>query len=327
MELGTGRRWASRLAVGLALISGSGRLAVAGDALIKSPATFPLWPEGAPGALGKEPGDDNNAGDIPTLTTFRPKDGTANGAAAVICPGGGYGFLASSHEGTQVAEWLNTQGVTAFVLRYRLAPKYHHPAMMHDAQRAIRTVRARSAEFGVDPKRVAIVGFSAGGHLASTAGTHFDDGQANAPDAIDRQGCRPDLVILAYPVIALATEYAHGGSRDNLLGSHPSPELLKSLSNETQVTPKTPPTFLAQTDADTGVVAENSLLFAMALRKAGVPVELHLFEKGQHGLGLGQGAPEFNVPGNPAFAAWPGLCATWMKGQGFLTAAAPTGKP
>ena len=322
MELGN---WLAKPALLFGLVAlafhGIGGVSRSADGLVKSPATFPLWPGGAPGAQGKEVGDDNNAGDIPTLTTFKPKAGTANGAAAVICPGGGYGFLASDHEGQQVAEWLNDLGVTAFVLRYRLAPRYHHPAMLHDAQRAIRTVRAKAEEFHVDPKRVAILGFSAGGHLASTAGTHFDAGKADAADPIDRQSSRPDLLLLGYPVIALATEHAHGGSRDNLLGKNPEAELLKSLSNETQVTKQTPPTFIAQTNADAGVVAENSILFVLACRKAGVPVEFHLFEKGAHGLGLGNGAPAFGVPGDPAFAAWPGLAATWMKGHGFLGSA------
>ena len=283
------------------------------------PKTYPLYPDGAPGAAGKEAGNANNPGDVPTITVYAPKPELATGASVVICPGGGYGFLAASHEGSQVAEWLNTLGVTGVVLKYRLAPRYRHPAMLQDAQRAIRLVRAHAEEWKLDPKRVAILGFSAGGHLASTAGTHFDDGKADAADAVDRQGCRPDLLILGYPVVAIATEYAHGGSRDNLLGKDADPELVKSLSNETQVTKRTPPTFLAHTNADSGVVPENSILFVLALRKAGVPVEFHLFERGQHGLGLGQGAPEHKIAPDPAFGAWPGLCATWLKGHGFLT--------
>ena len=285
----------------------------------EGPKTYPLYPDGAPGAVGKEVGNENNPADVPTITVYPAKPEAATGAAVVICPGGGYGFLATSHEGKQVAEWLNTLGVTGVVLKYRLAPRYHHPAMLQDAQRAIRTVRARASDWKIDPKRVAILGFSAGGHLASTAGTHFDDGNSSAEDPIDRQGCRPDLLILGYPVVAIATEYAHGGSRDNLLGKNPDPELLKSLSNESQVTKQTPPTFLAHTNADSGVVPENSILFVLALRKAGVPVEFHLFERGQHGLGLGVGAPEHKIGPDPAFQAWPGLCATWLKGHGFLT--------
>jgi acetyl esterase/lipase len=282
------------------------------------PKTYPLWPDGAPGALGKETGDEFHAGDVPTLTVYRPDPGKANGAAVVICPGGGYGFLATEHEGKDVAEWLNTLGVTGVVLKYRLGPRYRHPAMLQDAQRAIRTVRAKSSEWGLDPKRVGILGFSAGGHLASTAATHFDAGKGDADDPIDRQSSRPDLAILVYPVIALSTPYGHTGSLKNLLGDNPSKELVESLSNELQVTKETPPTFLAHTNEDAGVPAENSLLFVMALRKAKVPVELHLFEKGPHGLGLGTGWASHKIPPDEAFQAWPRLCATWLKGRGFL---------
>ncbi len=247
---------------------------------------IPLWPHGAPGAKGTD-GDK----DVPTLTTWLPPAGKATGASIVVCPGGGYGMLAVDHEGKQVAEWLNQLGVAAFVLKYRLGPRYQHPAMLQDAGRAIRTVRARASEWGLDPKCIAILGFSAGGHLASTAGTHFDAGKPDAEDPIERVSSRPDRMILVYPVIALATPYGHSGSLRNLLGDHPSQELIESLSNERQVTKETPPTFLAHTNADKGVPAENSLLFVMALRKAGVPVELHLFERGPHGLGLAQAPP------------------------------------
>ena len=268
--------------------------------------TVPLWPGGAPGAKGNDP-----KLDVPTITVYRPKSDSSKGASVVVCPGGGYGGLALDHEGKQVADWLNGIGVTAVVLKYRLGPRYHHPAMLDDAGRAVRTVRARSKEWGLDPKRVAILGFSAGGHLASTAGTHFDAGKAEAPDPVDRESSRPDRMILVYPVIALATPYGHQGSKRNLLGENPPPELVESLSNETQVRPDTPPAFLGHTNADPGVPPENSLLFALALRKAKVPLELHVFEKGRHGLGLGGG--------DAAFAAWPKLCETWLAGQGFLT--------
>jgi acetyl esterase/lipase len=272
-----------------------------------------LWPGGAPGARGNDPETD-----VPTLTVWRARPETATGAAVVICPGGGYGMLAVDHEGKQVAEWLNSLGVSAFVLRYRLGPRYRHPVMLQDAARAIRTVRARGEKWGIDPHRIAIMGFSAGGHLASTAGTHFDAGKPAAEDPVERVSSRPDRMILVYPVIALATPYGHIGSKHNLLGDNPSDELVRSLSNETQVTPRTPPTFLAHTNEDTGVPAENSMLFVLALRKAKVPVEFHLFEKGQHGLGLGTGARQFGIAPNLAFQEWPKLCAIWLKGQGFL---------
>jgi len=231
----------------------------------------------------------------------------------VICPGGGYGGLAVDHEGKQVAEWLRNLGVSSLVLKYRLWPRYHHPVMLQDASRAIRTVRARAGDWHLEPDRIAIMGFSAGGHLASTAGTHFDEGHPEHEDAIERVSSRPDRMILVYPVISLNTPYVHMGSRRNLLGANPPDDLVASLSNETQVTPQTPPTFLVHTNEDTSVPAENSLLFALALRKANVPLELHIFEKGRHGLGLGGGLP--------GFKAWPGLCETWLRGQGFLSEA------
>jgi acetyl esterase/lipase len=276
-------------------------------------AVMPLWPLGAPGAKGTDPDKD-----VPGVTVFLPPSETATGAAVVVCPGGGYGMLAVDHEGKQVAEWLNGLGIAAFVLKYRLGPRYHHPAMLHDASRAIRTVRALAAKWNLDPHRIAILGFSAGGHLASTAGTHFDAGHPGADDPIERVSSRPDRLILIYPVVTLATEHAHRGSLRNLLGENPAKELIELLSNERQVTKDTPPAFLAHTNADEGVPAENSILFALALRKKGVPVELHLFERGQHGLGLGSGAPQLKIAADPAFGAWPKLCETWLKNQGFL---------
>jgi acetyl esterase/lipase len=293
------------------LATGAILSAFTASALAGEPEEIPLWPAGAPGAVGKEPAD------IPTLTIFRPAPDKATGAAVVICPGGGYSFLAVEHEGKEVAAWLNSLGITGVLLKYRLAPRYHHPAMIQDANRAIRTIRARAPEWGLDPKRIAILGFSAGGHLASTAATHFDAGKSDASDPIERVSSRPDRVILVYPVIAIATPFGHEGSRKNLLGPNPPKELVDSLSNETQVTPETPAAFLAHTNGDAGVPAENSLLFALALRKHKVPVELHLFEKGEHGLGLGSGWAG-HIPREPSFEAWPGLCATWLKGQGFL---------
>ncbi len=275
--------------------------------------TIRLWPGGAPGAQGSDPNRD-----VPTLTIWLPRPAIATGSAVVVCPGGGYQLLAMDHEGKQIAEWLNSLGIAAFVLKYRLGPRYHHPAMLQDVGRAIRTVRANAERWKLDPHRIAIIGFSAGGHLASTAGTHFDAGKPDADDPIERVSSRPDRMILVYPVIALATPYGHPGSLKNLLGENPARDLVESLSNERQVTKDTPPTFLAHTNADKGVPAENSLLFALALRKAGVPVELHLFERGPHGLGLGDGIAQFKVPPEPSFKAWPKLCETWLKNQGFL---------
>ncbi len=316
------RFWLASLLTLTGLIGTEGHRLVRGQsAPAPSPhqvETIPLWTSKVPLAKGDDP-----KLDIPTVDIWLPDPAKATGAAVVICPGGGYGHLAVNHEGKQVAEWLNSIGIAGFVLKYRLGPRYQHPAMITDAGRAIRLVRANAAKWGVDPKRVGIIGFSAGGHLASTAATHYDAGQPEAADPVDRMSSRPDRVILVYPVVALATEFGHKGSLKNLLGEHPTPDQIRSLSNETQVTADTPPTFLAHTNEDAGVPAENSILFALTLRKAKVPVELHLFEKGRHGLGLGGGEPLYKVPAEPSFAIWPKLCETWLKNQGFLDKSSP----
>ncbi len=245
-----------------------------------------LWPQGAPGAKGDQPADK------PTLTIFLPDEQKATGTAVVICPGGGYGGLATDHEGHQIARWFNTFGVAGFMLEYRHRGRgYGHPAPLQDAQRAIRTVRSRAAQWKIAPERIGIMGFSAGGHLASTAGTHFDRGNPNADDPIERVSCRPDFLILCYPVITFDEPFTHRGSRVNLLGANADPELVRSLSNEKQVTPQTLPTFLFHTDEDKGVPAENSVQFYLALRRAGVPAEMHIYRAGQHGLGLAAAPP------------------------------------
>lgn len=265
-----------------------------------------LWPDGAPGAIGTE------RGDIPALALRLAPEDKATGAAVVVCPGGGYGHLAMGHEGDAIANWYNEAGIHAFILRYRIAPRYHHPAPLTDAQRAVRTVRARAEEWGVDPDRIGIMGFSAGGHLASSAITHFDDGALTAKDKIERVSCRPDFAVLCYPVISLTTEYCHVGSRRNLLGPNPPEGLAESLSPELQVARDTPPTFLFHTSDDKGVPSENSVLFYLALRKAGVPAEMHIYEPGRHGLGLAQD--------HPALKTWPDLCLNWLRVRGVLPA-------
>ena len=268
---------------------------------------FPLWANGAPGALGTAQPD------RPTITPYLPPEGRANGTAVVVFPGGGYQHLSMVKEGSDVASWLASNGVTAFVVQYRLGPAYHHPAMLDDAQRAIRTVRARATEWGIDPGRVGIIGFSAGGHLASTAGTHFDAGAPSSADRIERASSRPDFMMLIYPVITMRGDSTtHAGSRLNLLGADPSPELVRTLSNETQVTAQTPPAFLVHTFDDRTVPVQNSLLFYDALRSAGVAAELHVFDHGPHGFGL--------APTDPVLSAWPGLAEAWMRRHGWIGA-------
>jgi acetyl esterase/lipase len=280
---------------------GAGR---GGGAAPVEPTVIAVWEGAVPEARGSSPAD------VPTLTHYAPGRGNTR-TAVIVFPGGGYGALALNHEGRQVANWLNAQGVTAFVLRYRLGPTYRHPVPLNDALRAIRIVRARGAEFGVNPDRIGILGFSAGGHLASTVATRFDAGAASATDPIARVSSRPDFVVLGYPVIASAAPYAHEGSFRNLLGDGAPADLRSSLSNDTQVGPDTPPTFLFHTNADTAVPPENSVLFYLALRKANVPAELHIFEPGPHGVGL--------ALSDPVLAEWPALLSNWLRLRGLLS--------
>lgn len=262
-----------------------------------------LWSPGAPGALG------NEETDRPSLTIYAPA-GRRTRTAVVVYPGGGYRNLALDHEGTQIAQWLNSLGMAAFVLKYRLGPRYHHPVQLGDAQRAIRLVRARAAEFRVSPNRIGIWGFSAGGHLASTAATHFDAGNPAAVDPIDRVSSRPDFAVLSYAVISFTTEYTHKGSLANLLGDNPDPELVKLLSNELQVRADTPPVFLFHTNEDTSVPPENSVLFYLALRRQKIPAELHIYERGRHGVGL--------AATDATLGTWPARLADWFRGRGLL---------
>ena len=293
-------RNARQLGFVLALVA-----ATTGKALADEPKVELLWPQGAPGANGDSPADK------PTLTIWLPPADQAVGTGVVICPGGGYGGLAKDHEGVAVAKWLNSLGVAGFVLEYRhRGTGYGHPAPLDDAQRALRTVRARASEFMVKPDQIGVLGFSAGGHLASTLDTHFDKGQPEAADPIARVSCRPDFAILIYPVISLDAPFTHGGSKANLLGKDPDPKLVASLSNDTQVTAETRPTFLVHTTEDTAVPPENSIAFYAALRKANVPAEMHIYEKGAHGLGL--------APNQPGMKNWPAVCGDWLRAHGFL---------
>ena len=266
-----------------------------------------LWENGAPNAVGKE------AVDIPTLTPFLAPKEIATSAAIVVLPGGGYSHLSEIKEGSDVAKWLNSLGISAFVLKYRLGMRYHQPNQLLDAARAMRTVRANAKMWNLDTNKIGILGFSAGGHLASTLATHFDAGKSDAKDEIEKMSSRPDLQILIYPVISMG-EFTHGGSKKNLLGDTPTDDLIKLYSNELQVTKDTPPAFLVHAVTDPAVPVENSLMYAEALRKAKVPFEIHLYEQGPHGFGL--------APTNPILASWTDRCADWLGLHGFAKAKA-----
>jgi acetyl esterase/lipase len=271
---------------------------------IQDGQVIPLWSGPAPGALGTEDRD------IPAIQVFLPRTLTPNTPAVIVCPGGGYTNLASNHEGRQVANYFNSLGVAAFVLRYRLGPRYHHPIELGDAQRAIRLLRSHASEWRLDPARIGIMGFSAGGHLAMTASTRFDAGNSGASDTVDRAGSRPDFTVLGYPVISMIEPWTHQGSRNSLLGNNPDPELAKSLSGEQSVNKDTPPTFIFHTNADTAVPAENSVYYYLALRKSGIPAEMHIFEKGPHGVGLAND--------DPALSEWSKVLANWLRVRGIV---------
>ncbi len=266
----------------------------------------PLWSGPAPQSHGTD------AKDIPTLTIFLPEGATKPTSAVVICPGGGYGFLASEHEGTNEGAYFKAKGVAAFVLKYRLpSDGYRNPVPMLDAQRAIRLVRSHAVDWNIDPAKVGIMGFSAGGHLASTVDTHFDAGDPQAADAVDKLSSRPDFAVLVYPVISMKDGVTHQGSKQNLLGPNPDPALVANLSNETQVTAKTPPTLLVHSVDDGAVPIENSRLFYAALQKAGVPSALQEYPHGGHGFGYGA-KPDHSPAG------WLDKAYDWLKAQGFV---------
>lgn len=285
---------------------------------------IPLWPDGVPEAPGRRPNEkvthrgdgiyDRGVSHVrePSLTPYLPAQSSAPTSAVVICPGGGYAGLAIDKEGHDVARWLNSAGVAGFVLKYRLPARRDGAGKslvpLTDAQRALRMVRDRAAAWNVDPGRVGIMGFSAGGHLASTAATHFESAANDAADSLRAISCRPDFLVLVYPVVSMTESVTHAGSRERLIGKNPSPELVDRFSNERQVTATTPLTFLVHTNDDP-VRVENSLLFYNALRDNKVPVEMHLFETGGHGYGLRDTGDPVNL--------WPQLCARWMAAQGL----------
>jgi acetyl esterase/lipase len=260
-----------------------------------------LWPGSAPGALGTDPSD------IPTLSFVSDDQPSKHDPFFIVCPGGGYGGLAD-YEGRPVSEWLESVGVRSAVLKYRLGPRYHHPIELGDAARAVRHVRTNAASIGVDPARIGVLGFSAGGHLASTISTHWERGQTGATDPVDRTSSRPDASMLLYPVIRLSAPYGHAGSRTNLLGSSPDPQIVRSLDNDEFVSLETPPTFLCH-GADDGVVpVQNSLLYAKALADHKVHFSIHVPPHGPHGFGLG-------TPGSDQ--DWRAVGEKWLRTIGF----------
>ncbi len=271
--------------------------------------TIQLWDDSAPGSLGK------NISDMPTLTVFLPQPNAGNGTSVIVAPGGAYVGLASNLEGRQVADWLSTHGVTAFVLRYRLGPKYVYPIPLEDVQRAIRFVRFHASEYGISTNRIGVMGFSAGGHLAAVAGTLFDPGNLTASDPVDRTSSRPDFLVLAYPWLN-AMQPNQGGfiTYCSVIRSIPPEDCKKfelAYTPTFHVSPQTPPSFIYATSDDETVPVNASIAFYQALRAAGVPVEMHIFAHGAHGSGLGDS--------NPALDLWPGLLEAWLRGQGLLT--------
>jgi acetyl esterase/lipase len=290
--------------VGFLLLLGSAVVSAQPSPPLTDGQVIRLWTGSAPGALGSDDAD------IPAMTAYLPRTMAASTPAVVICPGGGYRNLASNHEGRQIANYFNSLGVAAFVLRYRLGPRYHHPIELGDAQRAIRTLRFHATEWQLDPAGIGIVGFSAGGHLAMSASTLFDTGDTNARDPIDRVGSRPAFAVLGYPVISMVAPWTHRGSKTNLLGDAPDESLAKRLSGELAVTKDTPQTFIFHTADDAVVPVENSLHYFLALRAAGVPAEMHVFEKGPHGVGLANDTA--------ALSPWSTLLATWLRARGLI---------
>ena len=290
-------RWQNVLFIALLLISGYA------DA--DQPESIRLWAGQAPESLG----DDEK--DRPAILKFTPAAADSTDTAIVIFPGGGYGHLAMDHEGHQIANWLSQNGVHAFICDYRHKGKgYRHPAPMLDAKRAIRTVRSKATELGFDPGKIGVLGFSAGGHLASTVATHFDLGDASSNDIIERQSSRPDFAILCYPVIAMGTPFSHKGSRRNLFGKEASDETDRMFSNHLHVNKNTPPTFLWHCSDDTTVPVENSIVFYQALVSSGVPAELHVYEKGGHGIGL--------AAGKSGAENWSDACISWLRARQLL---------
>jgi len=278
------------------------------------PAGVPLWPEGAPGAIkdgGPEVMADGRVSNVhtPSLIPFPAEQAARTGTAVIVCPGGGYNRLAIEKEGVATARWLNSLGVSAYILKYRLK-EYGHPAPLRDVLRAVRLLRSSAARLGISADRIGVLGFSAGGHLAASAGTLFDDQDGGTGAPLDAVSARPDFLVLVYPVIRLVGPHTHSGSGKALLGAAATPEMLDRYSPDTRVTKDTPPAFLAHGGTDTAVPPENSVMFYLALRRAGVPAELHLYREGGHGIGF--------EPNHGPISHWPARCAEWLAARGLI---------
>jgi acetyl esterase/lipase len=284
-------------------------------------AVLKLWPDGIPGSIKNEtyketPVEPKDIGTIyskvtdPTLTVYLPPADKATGTAVLICPGGGYGIVAFNHEGIAIAKWLNENGIAGIILKYRLPSDLimedKSIGPLQDAQEAMRVIRRNSAEWKINPEKVGVIGFSAGGHLASTLSTHYAEKVYSLKDTLT---ARPDFSLLIYPVITFDASFTHMGSRENLIGKEPSAEAIKHFSNELQITKDTPPAFLAHSSDDDAVPVKNSIAYYENLVKNKVPAEMHIFQKGGHGYGL--------ATGKPTHSAWPELCIKWMKVNGF----------
>ena len=276
----------------------------------QTPEVFPLWPQGVKENNGikvdrtvdDQGGISNNS--TAELLVFHPDPAKNTGKAVLICPGGGYTYLAMGYEGEEFAQWLVKQGITGIVLKYRM-PNQHDRIPMTDALRAMKWIRSRSEEWGIDPAKVGIAGFSAGGHLASTVSTHFDSGKSGTTDRLEQYSSRPDFQILFYPVFSMTAGLTHRGSREALLGKNPSAEAIAQYSNEQHVTAKTPPALLFHSDDDTVVPSMNSVVFYQALKKNKVPAVLYIFDKGGHGWGMRNNFEYHNQ--------WTNLLANWLK--------------
>lgn len=272
------------------------------------PSVIPIWPEGVPGlradaAPDKDTATHSSGIHTPTMLFYPAPKNKATGTAIVVCPGGGYSNLSMENEGRAVARWLNSIGISAFVLKYRLK-EYGQPAPLRDVLRALRTVRSKAGEFGVKPDRIGVLGFSAGGHLASTATTLYNHPDGKTGAEIDAVSARPDFSVLIYPVISMR-EITHKGSRKRLIGENPSPELVRLYSTDEQVTADTPPVFIVSSTDDKTVPVENSVRFYLALRKAGVPAEMHIYQSAKHGFGM---KPNLGPP-----SGWPQRCEEWLR--------------